>query len=233
VTGGHIVAIGGNGVGTGSATLNGYLVTLVDAPRPRVCFIPTASADSADYTLAFFREFSALGCDPHVLNLFGRDVDDVRSFLLAMDLIYVGGGNTANMLAVWRVHGVDAILAEAHRRGVVLCGVSAGANCWFDASTTDSFLIGKADPLLDGLGLLTGSFCPHYTSEPERRPRFIELVGSGELPSGIACEDGAAVHFADGDLVAAVAAEPGARAHRVVPGDGGAAEIPLEMTQLR
>jgi len=230
--GGHIVAIGGGGLGTGNQQLDRFVLTLVDAARPRVCFIPTASADSADYTVRFFREYAGLGCEPHVLNLFARDVADIGSFLLGMDVIYVGGGNTANLLAVWRLHGIDTVLAAAHERGVVLCGVSAGANCWFEASTTDSFLIGRADPLLDGLGLLGGSFCPHYVSEPERRPRYLELVGGGGLPAGIACEDGTAAHFTDGQLVAAVTAVPAARAYRVVREGAGAVEIPLEMIRL-
>jgi len=160
------------------------VLSLVDEGRPSVRFIPTASADSADYPAQSYREYSDLGGEPHVLNLLSPDLQDVGSFLLGMDVICVVGGNTANLLAGWRGDGVEPVFAAAQERRVVLCGVSAGASCWFEASTTDSFLIGRADPLHDGLGLLDGSFCPHYASEPERRPRYLELVGEVGYPPG-------------------------------------------------
>jgi peptidase E len=226
--GGHIVAMGGGGFGSGNPTLDRYALSLVDAARPKVCFIPTASGDDAAYSLQFYQAYVSYGCEPHVLNLFLREVDDIRSYLLGMDLIYVGGGSTANMLAVWGLHGVDAVLEEAWQSGVVLSGLSAGANCWFESSTTDSFLIGKADALSDGMGLLAGSFCPHYTSEPERRPNYLSLVGSGRLPDGYACEDGSAVHFIGTEFHTAISADGDATAYRVTRGAAGALEEPLE-----
>ncbi len=147
--------------------------------------------------------------------------------LLGMDLIYVGGGSATNLLAVWRLHGVEAVLEEAWRSGVVLSGLSAGANCWFEASTTDSFLIGKADALSDGIGLLAGSFCPHYTSEPERRPNYLSMVGTGRLPDGYACEDGTAVHFIGTEFHTAISADGDATAYRVTREKEGALEEPL------
>lgn len=207
--------------------LDRYALSLVDAERPRVCFIPTASGDDAGYTLQFFRAYSSYGCEPHVLNLFSREEADIRSFLLDMDMVYVGGGSTANLLAVWRLHGVDAALEEAWYAGVVLSGLSAGANCWFESSTTDSYLVGRADALSDGVGLLPGSFCPHYSSEPERRPNYMSLVASGRLPSGYACEDGAAVHFVGADLATAVSVDGDAMAYRVARVGDGASEEAL------
>ncbi|MDP9330859.1 MAG: peptidase E [Actinomycetota bacterium] len=124
--------------------------------------------------------------------MFDRDDRDLRGFLLSQDAIFVGGGNTANLLAIWRVHGLDAILREAWEAGVVLAGASAGANCWFQASTTDSF--GPLASFEDGLGLLQGSFSPHNDAEAGRRPLFLELIADG-FPPGIACDDLAAVHF--------------------------------------
>jgi peptidase E len=225
----HIVAMGGGGFGSGNPMLDRYALSLVDADRPRVCFIPTASGDDAGYTLGFYQAYSGYGCDPHVLNLFNREVADIRSFLLGMDLIYVGGGNTANLLAVWRLHGVDAALGEAWHEGIVLCGLSAGANCWFEASTTDSFLLGDADPLLDGVGFLEGSFCPHYSSEPQRRAAYLKLVGTGGLPAGYACEDGSAVHFVGTDFHSAFSVDGDAAAYRVTRDGDRAVERPLPL----
>jgi peptidase E len=141
-------------------------------------------------------------------------VSDAREFPLSQDVIYVGGGNTAAMLAVWRQHGVDAILREAWERGIVLCGASAGANCWHEASTTDSFGPALA-PLLDGLGFVPGSFSPHYDVEPLRRPLFQAAVAKGDLPPGVACDNCAAVHYEGTAVAEFVSSKPAARAWRL------------------
>ena len=129
-------------------------------------------------------------------------------------MIYVGGGNTANMLAIWRVHGIDRALREAWDRGAVLGGMSAGANCWFEACVTDSFGP-ELRELGDGLGILSGSFCPHYDGEPERQPKYTRLVGNGVLPSGYAADDDAAFHFEGKKLREVVSQREGARGYRV------------------
>ena len=139
---------------------------------------------------------------------------DLRAALLSQDLIYVGGGNTANMLAIWRVHGVDEILREAWENGVILCGGSAGAICWFESSVTDSFGRQLA-PLHDGLGLLPGSFCPHYDGDILRRPVYQKLVSQGELPPGNAADDGVAVRYSNTEISEIVADSPNGRAWRV------------------
>jgi peptidase E len=221
--------MGGGGFGSGNPMLDRYALSLVDVDRPRVCFIPTASGDDAGYTLEFYKAYSSYGSEPHVLNLFNREVEDIRSLLLGMDMVYVGGGSTANLLTVWRLHGVDQALRDAWQAGVVLAGLSAGANCWFEASTTDSFLIGKADLLSDGLGFVPGSFCPHYSSEPERRPNYLNLVATGALPGGYACEDGSAVHFIDSELHTAVSVDGDATAYRVTREGDLAVESALPM----
>jgi len=228
----HIVAMGGGGFSDDDSVLDRYVVDLAGTSSPRVCFLPTASGDAAAYGERFEDACVSRGWVPSVLTLFERTVADVGAFLGEQDVIYVGGGNTANMLAVWRIHGVDDALRAAWEAGVVLCGVSAGANCWFEASTTDSYRIGRSDALNDGLGFLPGSFCPHYHGEPERRPSFHRLVGGGELPSGIACDDLAAVHFSDTQLVEAIAAAPGAGAYRVTRSGGAAAEEHLRIRTL-
>ncbi len=225
----QIVAIGGGGLAADEPALERYVLSLVTAKRPKVCFLGTASGDDPAYMVAFYEAFVRLGCEPSVLRLFARDVGDLAEHVASQDVVYVGGGSTANLLVVWRRHGLDEVLASAWEAGVVLCGVSAGANCWFEASTTDSFMVGHADPLLDGLGLLAGSFCPHYDAELERRPRFIDLIASATLPPGYACDDGAALHFEGRSLRTAVAARPGAKAYRV---DEGGVETSIAMTEL-
>jgi peptidase E len=198
--------------------LHQHLLDLTGQSRPRICFLGTAGGENFEYRSAFYAFFARRAEATH-LDLFGRTVDDVEAFLLEQDAIYVGGGNTANMLAIWRLHGVDRALKKAWEAGVVLAGPSAGANCWFEASITDSFGPGLA-PLKDGLRFLKGSFCPHYDSESLRRPRYTELVASGELPDGYAADDGVGLLFEGRDLREVVASLPGASAFRVERGRG-------------
>jgi peptidase E len=229
---GQIVAMGGGGFLMGDPVLDRFVLGLTEARRPRICFLPTASGDHPDSGAAFHEAFPDASFDTSILWLFDRDVADITAFLGDQDVVYVGGGNTLSMLAVWRAHGVDLALREASAAGVVLAGVSAGANCWFEASTTDSFLLGRADPLRDGLGLIAGSFTPHYDGEPARRPAVHRLVGSGVLPDGHACDDFAALHAVDGEVRAAVASRAGARAFRVERDGEGVSEVALEMRHL-
>jgi peptidase E len=145
------------------------------------------------------------------------NVADPEDLLLSQDVIFVGGGSVANMLAVWRVHGLDRILRKAWQAGIVLAGSSAGGICWFEGGTTDSF--GRElRAFTDGLGLLAGSYCPHYDSEPGRRPLYHRLIADGTLAAGIACDDGAAAHFTDDELTELLADRPGAGAYQVEPG---------------
>jgi peptidase E len=223
----RIVAMGGGGFSMepGNPLLDAFVVSLARRERPRVCFLGTASGDSEGYALSFHRAFAALDCRPADLPLFERTTSDLRGFVLAQDVVYVGGGSTANLLAVWRAHGLDAILAEAWEAGVVLCGISAGMNCWFEASVTDSFDVGALAPLHDGLGLVPGSACPHYDREEARRPAYRRLVAAGELPGGWAADDGAALVFAGTRLDEVVASRPEAAAYRVMrDGDGAVRE---------
>ena len=188
--------------------------------RPNVCFVATASGDSAEYIANFYAAFARQSDATH-LALFDRKVEDIEQFLLDQDVVYVGGGNTANMLAIWRVQGVDRALRLAWEAGVVLAGLSAGSNCWFEASTTDSF--GPLAALGDGLGLVPGSHCPHYDGEPLRRPTYRRLIGEGALPDGYAADDGAALVFHGTTLAEVVASRPGARGYRVERTPGGTA----------
>jgi peptidase E len=199
--------------------------------RPRVCFLPTASGDSEGYIAGFYTAFAGRSEATH-LALFNRRVDDLEALLLDQDVVYVGGGNTANMLAIWRAHGVDRALRRAWEAGVVMAGLSAGSLCWFESGTTDSFGLELAG-LVDGLGFLPGSHSPHYDGEALRRPLYQRLVAEGALPEGLAADDGAALVFRRTGLVEVVTSRPAARAYRVVRGpDGLAIETELATRYL-
>ena len=232
-SGQRIVAFGGASLEPGSTDgpLHQYLLDLTGEARPRVCFIGTAGGDDAAYRANFYAWFARRSEATH-LGLFDRRVDDIKAFLLAQDIVYVGGGNTANMLAVWRTHGVDVALEAAWKAGVILAGPSAGGACWFEGATTDSFGPGIG-PLRDGLRFLKGSFCPHYDSESLRRPRFHELVGAGKLPDGYAVDDGVGLLFSGGQLAEVVAAMPESRAFRVERTRTGVEETSLKPRLLR
>jgi peptidase E len=213
----RVVAMGGGGYSMepDNPLLDQFVLSLARSSPARVCNVPTASGDAEGYVARFYRAFTALGARPTDLQLFDRSIEDLESFVLAQDVIYVGGGNTVSLLAVWRAHGLDRILTKAWEQGVVLCGVSAGMNCWFEASVTDSFGRARLAPLHDGLGLLPGSACPHYDGEEQRRPTFHRLVAAGELPDGWAADDGAALVFAGAELAEVVASRSGAGGYRV------------------
>ena len=213
--------------GTTDWPLLQFMLDLSGQERPRICMLGTAAGENAAGLASYYATF-ARRAEPTHLDLFGRTVDDVDGFLLDQDVILVAGGNTANMLAIWRVHGLEKALKRAWEAGVVLAGWSAGANCWFDASLTDSFGP-NLDPLKDGLRFLPGSFCPHYDSESLRRPRYEETVGSGALPDGFAADDGVGVLFNGHQLEEVVASLPGQHAYRVERKKGSA----VEETQLR
>ena len=228
-----IVAMGGGGFGGGTTSpdpLDELVLELTARDRPKVCLLPTAGADAREGVTRFYDVFSRRA-EPTWLPLFERRDRDLRTLLLGQDAILVGGGNTANMLAIWRLHGVDTILREAWARGVVLAGVSAGGLCWFESGSSDSF--GPWLAPLDGLlGLVPGAFCPHYDGEPLRRPRLHELVASGALPATYACDDGTAVVFEDSELREAVTSRAGAAVYRVELVDGAVRERVLPVRSL-
>lgn len=218
---GHIVAMGGGGFSTepDNRLLDDFILSLSPRQPAHVCFIPTASADSADYLVQFYRSFSGRAL-PTDLTLFDAPTlpkhpnrsSELEAFVAEQDILYVGGGSTANLLGLWRAHGLDKILHSAWDRGAVLCGVSAGMICWFLGGVTDSF--GGLEALDDGLGLIDATACPHYDSEEDRRPTFHQLIAEG-MSAGYAADDGAALHFRRGDLVEVVTSRPSASAYHV------------------
>lgn len=202
----HIVAMGGGGFSGRKRddALARYVLDLTRARRPRVCFIPTASGDSAAYVRRFERTAQRLRVTTSVLSVFALPTGDLAKFLCAHDAVFVGGGNTRNMLALWRLWGLDDALRAAYRRGVVLSGSSAGAICWFSAGLTDSFP-GRYQELRC-LGWLHGSYTPHFDGEPRRQAVYRRLIRSGVIPGGFAVDDGVALHFDHGALVGAISA---------------------------
>ena len=199
-----------------STLLDDYVLSLLGPARPRVCFLPTASGDADHYVVRFYRRFSP-GCDASHVSLFRRDQgtggveDDLATHLLGQDLIYVGGGNVLSMLGARRAHGLDAILRKAWRRGVVLCGPSAGSLCWFDQAL--SAFHGAPRPVR-GLGLLPYSNCVHYDAEPARRAEYHRAVADG-MCGGFAADDGVALHFQGTRLERAVSSRADGCAYRV------------------
>jgi peptidase E len=217
---GQILAAGGFTLDSG---FDDYVLEL---GGPKVCCVPTATSYPETALVSFYESFAHRAEASHVVfNPWPRA--DLREHVLSQDVIYVGGGNTANMLAVWRVHGFDSLLREAWEGGALLCGWSAGMICWFEAGVTDSFGP-QLEGMRDGLGLLAGSACPHYDGDEQRRPVYHALVDGG-FPAGYAADDAAALHFVGSELHEVVAWDARARAYRVEPGG----ETPLETRVLR
>jgi peptidase E len=223
---GTIVAMGGGGfLMDETPLLDDFILSLAGRVRPHVLFVPTASGDSPSIVARFEAAFEDRA-EMSVLSLFVRD-GELRDALADVDVVYVGGGNTANLIAIWRLHGLDEVLREAAARGVILAGVSAGALCWFESGVTDSFGPALA-PLHGGLGFLAGAFSPHYDGDPGRRPMLQRLIADGTLPDAWAADDGCALVFRDGALADVVTSRPGARAYRVTR----AGETPRDARQL-
>ena len=210
----QIVAMGGGGFSMepDNPALDHFVLSLARRENPSVCFLATAAGDAESYIDSFYTAFRRLPCRPTHVPLFAR-TPDLQTVLLEQDVIYVGGGNTKSMLAVWREWEIPALLRRALEAGTVLAGVSAGAICWFDTGVTDSW--GSGLNPLPCLGFLSGACCPHYNGEVERRPALHRLIDQGTLTTALALDDGAAAHFVNGTLANIVSSRPDARAYRV------------------
>jgi peptidase E len=217
---GHIVAMGGGGFSMepDNPLLDDFVLRLARRHPARVCFVPTASADAATYIVRFYRAFVGR-CIPTDLTLWNAHLprqpartSELDAFIAEQDVLYVGGGDTANLLVLWRCHGLDLLLRQAWSQGAVLAGVSAGMLCWFNGGVTDSF--GGLEPLNDGLGLIDATACPHYDGEPGRRSAYHRAIAGG-MQAGYAAEDGAALHFRGSNLVEVISSRPQAGAYRV------------------
>jgi peptidase E len=229
----HIVAMGGGGFSMEprNPMLDDFVLRLARRrQRPRVCFVATASGDSDSYIRRFHEAFPPSRAAATHLTFFERTVRDLKSFVMEQDVIYVGGGSSANTLAVWRLHGLDKVLRAAWNAGVVMAGISAGAICWFEDGLTDSFGMPYRG-LNDGLGFVRGAYCPHYDGEKERRPALFRLIKRG-FPPTLALDDGAAAHFVGTRLKEIVSSRPKARAIRVALSKGAVVETVLSVRYL-
>lgn len=225
---GQIIALGGGGFSMepDNLALDRYILGQARNASPSVCFVPTASGDSQDYIRRFHESFATLDCTASVLSLFREPPQDLEAFVMAQDVVYVGGGNTRNLLSIWRDWRLDRILHKAVEAGVVLAGVSAGSICWFGQGVTDSMQPPGSDRLdaIPCLGFLPGSNCPHYDGETNRRPAYHRLLESGAIGDGLAADDGVGLHFKGGRLDSVVSSRPDAYAYRVRLVDGTARE---------
>ena len=188
----------GAGSGLTPASLK-YIAGLTQKPKPRICYVPTATGDNIAGINHFNSKCEGLNIEPHILYTFISSEPGQQSFediLMSMDAIIVGGGNTLNMIAIWKAHGIDIILRKAYDKGTILAGGSAGSLCWFNAGYSDSRP--KALSIVEGLGFLPYSNCVHYNGEPERKPLYHHAILTGELQAGYACDDQAGLVFVNG-----------------------------------
>lgn len=211
----QIIAMGGGGFSMepDNPLLDRYILKEAKTANPKICFLPTASGDSEQYISRFYSFFNDQNCDPSHLSLFNPPSRDLESFVLEKDILYVGGGNTKNLLALWKEWGLDSILRKAWEEGVILAGLSAGAICWFEQGVTDSY--GDGLEPINCLGFLKGSNCPHYDGETERRPAYHKLMETNKLHSGIALDDGVAIHYKEKEIHKIVSSRLNAKAYSV------------------
>lgn len=213
----QIIALGGGGFSmeADNPLLDRYILEQSSHPIPKICFLPTASGDSDRYICRFYDAFTQLDCRPSHLSLFRPPTKGPAMFLQEQDIIYVGGGSTFNMLAIWKAWGLEKALRQVWETGTILCGLSAGSLCWFEEGLSDSVIPGQYEKI-ECLGLLKGSHCPHYDGESKRRPIYQQFIGSGKLASGIAADDGIALHYVHHSLEQVVSSRPQAKAYQVI-----------------
>ena len=220
------------GGGFGEAFIR-YMASLTGKERPRICYLPTASADRPDGTITFFRNATAAGAMPFVQESFIASTRQTKGWdevLLSMDGIVASGGNTLNQQAIWKAQGIDVVLREAWDRGIVLGGASAGSLCWFEEGTTDSRP--KELSTVQCLGFLKGSHSPHYDAEPGRRPLYQKLIASGEMKPGYACDNDAGIYFEDNEVKRVVHTRPAAKVYHVSRAGNRAVEKVLEPERI-
>lgn len=211
-----------------------YMAQLTGKPRPRLCYLPTASADSATGTLTWFRNCATLNVEPYMQESFIASTRQAKGWdevFLSMDGIVCSGGNTLNQQAIWKAQGIDVVLKEAWDRGIVLGGASAGSLCWFEEGTTDSRP--KELSIVKCLGFLKGSHSPHYDAEPGRRPLYQKLIGSGEMKPGYACDNDAGIYFEDNEVKRVVHTRAAAKVYYVSAAGGRVAERVMEPEMIQ
>lgn len=228
----QIIAMGGGGFSMEpeNPLLDRYILQQSSAAKPKVCFIPTASGDAEGYVQNFYTFFNQQNCIPSHLSLFRLPTADLEDFILDKDILYVGGGNTRNLIALWKEWNVDRHIRKAWEQGIVLAGLSAGSICWYEEGVTDC--IPGDLTSLNALGFLQGSHCPHYDGESDRRPSYHRLIAARQIGDGIAADDGAALHYTGHELHRIVSSRPAAKAYEVKLVDNQVIETPLEAKYL-
>ena len=229
---GDIIAIGGGGFGRNPKhnLIEKYILKQSNVKKPNVLFIPTASAEDKSYIVNFYSCFSRLECSPSHLTFFQR-TPRLDSLVNKADIIYVGGGNTKSMLAVWKEWKLDKLLLKAYNHGKILCGVSAGAICWFEQGITDSWASNLN--AIDCLGFVDGMACPHYQEEKDRRPSVHKLLKNKNAISGYAIDGGAAVHFKKGEYYKSLQFYSNSNVYKVSLVDGNVKESQLDVDRLQ
>ena len=214
----QVIAIGGGGFGRtqDSILIEQFILDQTSKKNPKICFIPTATGDLDPYIVNYYSVFSRLNCEPTHISFFKRTID-LEDHILKQDAIFVGGGNTKSMLAVWRDWGLNVILQDAYEAGVIMCGVSAGAICWFQKGVTDSWS-GELK-VMDCLGFIDGACCPHYDEEPERKPFVKKSIKERTLDSCFSIDGGSALHFINENPIKSVIFEKNKNAFFVTMND--------------
>mgnify|MGYP006435602939 FL=1 len=228
---GDIIAIGGGGFGRNPKhnLVEKYILKQSNVKKPNILFIPTASAEDKSYIVNFYSCFSRLECSPSHITFFQR-TPRLDSLVNKADVIYVGGGNTKSMLAVWKEWKLDKLLLKAYQNGKILCGVSAGAICWFEQGITDSWASNLN--AMDCLGFIDGMACPHYQEEKDRRPSVHKLLKNKNAIPGYSIDGGAAVHFKKGEYYKSLQFYSNSNVYKVSLVDGNVNESQLDIDKL-
>ncbi len=227
----HIVAIGGGGFGRNpnNPIIEEYILNLSSAKNPTITFFPTASAENSDYIVNFYTAFSKLNCNAQHISLF-KNTPDLELIIEQSDIIYVGGGNTKSMLAVFREWDLDKLILKAYQDGKILAGVSAGAICWFNKGITDSWDDGLR--VLDCMNILNGTCCPHYDGEANRKPSVEHFLKSKEIDSCYCIEDGAALHYENENIKTAISFYANKNAYEVRCDGDSLVETPINKIEI-
>ena len=227
----HIVAIGGGGFGrhNSSYLIEKYILNLSGKVIPKICFLPTATGDNDSYIVRFYSTFTSLNCVPSHIEFFKRTID-IKNHIMDQDVVFVGGGNTKSMLAIWNDWGMSELLNNAYNNGVIMSGVSAGAICWFTSGITDSW--DNELRILPCLDFISGTCCPHYDEEPSRIPYVKRLLHEKKITNCISIEGGSAIHFIDGKAFKNVSFKNNKNTYNVFLEDNDVVEKPFKTIQL-
>ena len=228
----QVIAIGGGGFGRTqeSKLIEQYILDQTSQVKPNICFIPTATGDLDPYIVNYYSVFSKLNCHPSHISFFKRTID-LEEHIAKQDIIFVGGGNTKSMLAVWKEWGLDTILKKAYDNGIIMSGVSAGAICWFEHGLTDSWA--SELKLMECMNFIPGNCAPHYDEEAERRPATKKLLVSKEIDFMYGIEGGAALHFINEKPKLTVRFNKNKQAYNVKTNDNQLVETPYEFLDLK